>query len=54
MNEWFAPQLEDYQDPNEEIIWKRPSYDPWIDEIVPPVPVILFPVNNPTSTSSLV
>ena len=37
MNEWFAPQLEDYQDPNVEVVWKRPPYDPWIDEVAPPV-----------------
>lgn len=37
MNEWFAPQLEDYQDPNVEVVWKRPPYDPWMEEIAPPV-----------------
>jgi hypothetical protein len=36
MNEWFSPP-ENYQDPNEEIIWKRPKYDPWMDEPAPPV-----------------
>ena len=35
-NEWFSPP-ENYQDPNEEIIWKRPKYDPWLDESSPPV-----------------
>lgn len=41
-NEWFFPP-ENYQDPNEEIIWKRPKYDPWMSEPVGDKPVISPP-----------